>query len=302
MKKLMIALGIVMAAGIVTFLGAFAYTGFDTEKIPQMFKTIEDEDFIKQTAVIEAALTEIEIAADNYRVVFNTWENDYSELTYYVSEAYGTADIDYPGLHEASPAGKLSLSVYDKFVLLSWDRRNESLNITLNVPQSYAGDTFLKSINGGLLVSGLSAGGLQCVTTNGKINVGGSALDSLDIFAVNGGIAFDTCTVAGQLNITSTNADIRLSAVTAAETVVRTVNGKVETTGLNSGAIDISTTNGRVDIEIAGETSAYHIDIGTVNGSVTVNETRTKKIYSSPGSPNSLTLRTTNGDIRVKFI
>ena len=168
-------------------------------------------------------------------------------------------------------------SIDAKEISLSGGLAMRSTNGALTCKQVTAGgDVIGHTSNGSIIATDVQGGNIELRTTNGSVELTDiNALGSVRMSSSNGRLNAQNLTVATRLEITGTNGSITGTSISAEE-------------------IYLSSTNGRIAVQIEGVHEDFRIRSSTVNGS-----------NSLPGEKETgekaLEVRTMNGDIDVQF-
>ena len=153
-------------------------------------------------------------------------------------------------------------------------------------------------------------------STNGRVEVSGLAITDLQIETTNGSIELND--IAGNVDVQTSNGRIRVSGITGDEARFRTTNGGMELADItnhitgqttngritfNHGTIeqnvDLQSTNGRIEVQLAREPEHAAFDLRTTNSRTEIfgNNNSTQQFGDGRYE---VTLRTTNGRITVE--
>ncbi|HEX2985918.1 MAG TPA: DUF4097 family beta strand repeat-containing protein [Caproiciproducens sp.] len=146
--------------------------------------------------------------------------------------------------------------------------------ITVNVPEQYAGEVYLKTSNATISADDMqNITRLTCDTTNGKVG-----LSNIQAEAVN---------------VDTSNAHIELNQVKTSDLRAKSSNGSIQLTELTSPKIDLHTSNASIRGNICGREEDYSIHTDTSNSSCSPSD--------RSGGSKSLTADTSNADIHIEF-
>ena len=223
-------------------------------------------------------------------------------------------DIDSRNRHERT--------FLEKLLEMNWSMEPRvTVEYTVNIPQScILGKA--KTTNGAVTISG-TTGDTIAETTNGAVRIE-KAQGRILAKSTNGSIsAFD---ITGQIDAVTTNGKINcenISGIINAHTTngaidiqdshsirkVHTTNSSIDIklTGFLDCDMDVKTTNGSITLQTPREMNVY-LDMSTTNGSIeaegftiTISQLSKNHLTGTIGTPErSVTLRTTNGSIRLK--
>lgn len=194
----------------------------------------------------------------------------------------------------------------------------------LYLPIDWEGVLKIESTNGSLKLENRT--GLKRLTmesTNGSIILSNvEVVEYVELDITNGSLEVKRVNAGEYVTAETTNGTVRVDNVEAAEYVTaKTTNGEIKATNLVSEKLEIATTNGEItvnnatfnrikvhttnssiNVTIKGTKEDYSIEMDTVNGSVYLNDEKISKGTISTGKEKEITLTTTNGSVKLKFI
>ena len=139
------------------------------------------------------------------------------------------------------------------------------LKLEVSIPKDYEGDLSVSSVSGTLYISceSMELDKVNFSTTSGRINFEPISTSSLDVGSVSGRI--EGALTSGKLNAGGTSSSIAISGLTA-ESKVSTVSGKITVDVEYYDDLDLSSTSGRVEINLKTE-GDFYVDYSTTSGS-----------------------------------
>lgn len=147
-------------------------------------------------------------------------------------------------------------------------------HIEVGVPEGYAGEIYLNSSNGMILVSdALQVNKLTCDTSNGTVRLNNIHAETVIV---------DT-----------SNAQLDLTQVTASKVNASSSNGRITVKDLASPDVNLNTSNGSIKGNVVGAEQDYNIHTSTSNGNCSPSD--------HSGGTKDLTCDTSNGDIDLTF-
>jgi len=147
-------------------------------------------------------------------------------------------------------------------------------NVFVSVPENFEGPVIVRTTNGHIEATNLTAEKISLSTSNGSIQVKGAACRLLESYNSNGSLHFENVLASESFTVTDSNGSIRLEKLDCPEIHIKTSNGSVKGT-------------------IAGKESDYNIDFDTSNGS----GSRT----ADNGAEKNITVYSSNGSIDLEF-
>jgi len=237
----------------------------------------------------------------NQQVIIEPSETDELYIKYYDSERLyinvteGEQILEMESVNERFPFNFLYSIAY----VIS----PEYTKFYLYLPADTTYDIDLETDNGRITISDyLEAGTLSLETSNGEIrleNVTATGTISLD--TSNGRITLDNASSLENISMSTSNGRISLEDVTAERIDCDSLNGDVIGTNLVFADLDVSTSNGSVDISLSRAFADYYLKMSTVNGHYTLNNERTSQNAFNTSADNTIDLRTSNGNIAIDF-
>ncbi len=147
--------------------------------------------------------------------------------------------------------------------------------ITVGVPESYSGELYLDTSNGGISVDNMAhATKITCSSSNGGVVIRDTQAQDVAVDSSNGGIVLKGLTASGTVHVDTSNSGIAIQNLTAPD-------------------VALNTSNGSIIGNIIGKEEDYSITTSTSNGSCTP--------QSRSGGSKRLTADSSNADIRIQF-
>lgn len=158
------------------------------------------------------------------------------------------------------------------------DCKNGSITLK-NVSADYV---FAQTTNSTAVVEDVSAQRLRVETTNGNILLKNAAADSVDASTSNGKVELDD--------------------VSGADAVVKTSNGQIVFDNVDfNNRIEAQTSNSSIKAVFAGKNSDYSYDLKTSNADISLDGDKLGTKYKGGSGQIDVKLKTSNGDITVKY-
>ena len=283
-----VGLGLTIVGGVISGEGMGMMHGYDNYEMA--------DPYIAEATGIGT----IDLTVENRRVIVEPATDDQITITY-AESTYDTIDI-------SSAGGVISVtndvSHWLWFTWPSMMSTSQERTVTVYIPSALAVDLELETENGSLYVSDLpEVTTLDLTSTNGNIDVSNlPGLDALDAVTTNGEISLTNVAVTGTIDLLTANGTIDMDEVSAPTILANTSNGQVLGTGVTADDVTGHSVNGDVELEIHGELSDYYVKLGTVNGSMYIDDVKVTQNAYNTNLPNKLDLSTTNGSVRLNFV
>ncbi len=218
-----------------------------------------------------AAVSQIKyiyVDAENKQIEVKRGAGDEITMAYQTDKAQNYTFSTKDGVMKLVNRYHYGLNLFNFF---SWNNHN---HITVTVPQSFAGEVYLNSSNGSVLVNDMEqVSKLTCDTSNGSIRLNNVHADS---------VIADT-----------SNAQIELTQVTSPNVNANSSNGRITLKDLASPDVTLDTSNAAIKGNILGAEQDYNIHTSTSNGSCSPS--------SRSGGTKKLAATTSNGSIDLVF-
>ena len=286
-KKAVIAASIMIVAGIIIVISAFAVNGFRwpnvTVNLAHM--TSEPVNYIKKTVDIKDKFSSIEIkSASDVDVAVKKASGDTSYVEYY--------DCENLTHHVDISDGVLRITADDS--------RNAAFNVSIGVytgawpsvtvylaGTEYDDMTIVTSSGDVDMEYYLAMGNIDIETSSGDVIVKGANADALTVATSSGDILLDSIS-AKNARISANSGDVRIENMVLTDSVEKTSSGNI-----TSGSIKAKRINGRAssgDVMIR-DCDAFEINIMTNSGDVSIGIGSEMKY--------EYTTKTSSGDVNV---
>ena len=307
MKKWLIFSLVLIVAGAIMFCvqvgGAdWDFEKLDTEKVTEMNFTTQNNQEIQAEGVTKVS---VKIHSTKFKLTRSGTE---FSLRYYESDIY-TYDI---GLQEGTLRFHENRNGWKQFLRMFTGFKRSKLTTELVIPENYAGELDITCANGDLSLDGGAYDSLSMRTTNGSVNISNLTAAHVTAKSTNGAITLQnvrgeeitmetTNGVLSALTVTAdtlagktTNGEVTLSQSETKECTLKTTNGEIIVAASRADHLRADTTNGDVQVSLLGTLADYKIDGETSRHAFAGNQ-------PGNGSGKSVTVRTTNGDIRISI-
>ncbi len=287
-KKAVIVASVMIVAGIITIISAFAANGFSWPNVQINLKDMKSENiqYEKKTEYVKDAFKSIDIESS-------------SDIDVMVKKAEGDADYveyyDCAGLthHVDVKDGVLKITADDT--------RNSAFNISLGVSTVtwpsvtvYLAGTEYEDIK---IVTGsgdvdveyyLAVKNIDIVTSSGDIGITGANADSITVKASSGCIKLDSVATE-ELNLSANSGDLTLSDTVAADKAeFTTKSGDINSTNMKTESVVCNASSGDITLS---DSDAAVFTIETSSGDVSVDITSNKRF--------NYKTKTSSGDVDV---
>jgi hypothetical protein len=231
---------------------------------PSEFDTIEVDMINKAIRVFPSTTGEIE-------VVFYESEKNWVDID--TTDRVLKFDNDYERVFS-----------FFFFGWFNWSQNPDYTKFDLYLPLDVIFELDLETSNGAITISNLTeVAKLTLRSSNGELLIDNVAqIASIDAYTSNGRVTLRDAIVAGLAKL-------------------RTSNGKVIVDDCTLDELDVYTSNGEIDVTMAGSQANYHIEMTTSNGSKYLNDLEIAANSINAGQSKEVTLRTSNGPIRLTF-
>lgn len=195
------------------------------------------------------------------------------------------------------------------------------LEFKLILPKSFKGKLRFRNKNGGSYILGGGFTEIELATDNGKFEISDVACTSLVLKMQNGSATVKKLSASKSAELRCRNGNIRLESVTAPTVAVGCANASITAVDVTAKKIDLSTANGTVDASAInaddtrletsngkiltaplGTRNDFKLSAETLNGSISIDGTASKKISDVVGAPKKLAVKTGCGDIDIRFV
>lgn len=196
--------------------------------------------------------------------------------------------------------GSLTLSRVDErewYERISFFSTAAECTMIVAVPQGYAGSVILQTSNGGILAEETCAAGtLSLKTSNGSVVVRNQALDRLNVETSNAAVSLEQISCKGDIRAVTSNGRVIAQDLAGEEELsIKTSNANIALERVQAADFFVSTSNGSITGSIIGSEQDYAVSAKTSNGNLRVPEGR-------DGAPGELRVTTSNGNIELEFV
>lgn len=281
-KPLLIAAGILCAAGLALMAGAWVAGGFDIEALSTAGETWTKTE-TSCPAEAAQAHSRIAVRTQSGDVRIEPADGDAIELEYWTGNAQTVQVTDESGV--------LTVEVADVEAprhLIVFSPGAPDTTTVVRVPASFTGEIDVESDLGEVAASDLtglsrmqasSDGGsvvldavgaqhVQATSDVGDILLSGITADGIEARNTDGTVSVGGAT-ADKLDVTNENGDVLLGSVTAATLTCTNANGDVTSQELDIATATFRTSNGDMHLAYSGSARSYAIDAHTDNGDIT---------------------------------
>lgn len=162
---------------------------------------------------------------------------------------------------------------------LDLDTSNGNISLT-GVPE--LADVELTTSNGDIIISSLIANMIDLSTSNGKIEL----VDVESLSNIKGG---------------TSNGRIILENVKGSDIAFGTSNGRITADQIECDNLELSSSNGEVNVEVVGTNDDYKIRLATSNGDRVLNDIKVDQNNFNTDQTNYINIESSNGDVELKF-
>ncbi len=190
----------------------------------------------------------------------------------------------------------------------------------LILPKSFDGRLRFRNKNGGLYIKNCNFRDTDLHTLNGVLDLENAGCDELSLKMRNGRIELKKLTVKNGVSVKCANGYVKAEELTSAAFSVSgsnvtlnaadvktdkfdcsVDNGSFSVSAVDAQDIKLETSNGKIDLLAAGSRDDYRLSLETAHGSVAVDGTPGKNISDPAGADKKITVKTSNGDIDIRF-
>ena len=294
-KTMLKLASVLLVVGVALYFVGMA--AFASES-PAAGSKVTEITYVKEDYSVSAdGISQISVKTRNMPVTVTPYDGNEITLHYYTSK-------EDP--YEVSlENGVLTLKYkYDNlFSVGSWLKGSTIFNfmnntnpyVELVMPKAYADDLKLNTSNASIHVSGLTgAGDIRMETSNSSIDISDVTAAGIGAQTSNGSVTLANAVIAGVVDVKSSNGTIHAKKVAAKDRLtLNTSNARINVEQITSAAIELHSSNGSISGTVAGKRSDYTISSDTSNAD--------NSLGDGGKGPSSLTVNTSNGDIRVTF-
>lgn len=287
-KKTVIVAAVLIVAGIITIVSAFAVNGFRWPNVRLDLRNMKSDDihYEKKTEYIDKDFRKIDIeSASDIDVAVKKADGDTSYVEYY----------DCTGLthHIDVNDGVLKVTADDKrnkafYVSIGLDT-NEWPSVTVYLAGTAYDELKIVTGSGDVNVEYyLEMKNIDIAASSGDIRVSGANIDDITVEANSGYITLDSV-VAKNVKLSASSGDLTLDDVVISDKAeMKTNSGDIDSKNIKSKYIDISASSG--DVSLTGS-DADSFTIVTTSGDVSLDIDSVNKFYYK--------VKTSSGDVDV---
>lgn len=254
-----------------------------------------DEPFISGVRIINAKAEQVRkiiIRDRNMRLKIRGWSRDDIELQHPETER-----IRYDFTLKDGEMALIRQPMEFSFSLLLFKDSDPSMReVNLFVPHELAAEMDLRTSNARVDAKNFAIWGKASFTTsNAKMDFENIGAKDFVIKGSNGAIDLEKIQSKHGLTVTSSNGKIKLERVHAPDAVIlKTSNARISVEDVDTAALEMGTSNGRIEGKLPGRRSDYSIVSGTSNG-------KNNLPRQQEGGSKTLAAKTSNGRIEVSF-
>lgn len=189
------------------------------------------------------------------------------------------------------------------------------------LPRSFKGKLRFRNKNGGLYINDAEFSDVELSTANGKFDLcntschsfllkmsNGSvnvknmtAAESAAVKCANGNIRFESVK-APQLTISCSNAGLTAIDITSKKFDCSTSNGTIDASAVAADETKLETSNGKINAMFIGNRNDHRLCAETTHGAITIDGVPFKNISDVARTDKRINVKTSNGDIDVRFM
>ena len=266
-----------------------------TQQATSAEKMAADEPFVSGIRIINARADQVRrivIRDRNMRVNLRGWQRDDIEIRHPETE-----QIRYDFTLED---GVLSLTrqapeFLFNFLLFKSSQPNMR-EVNVFVPYELAAELDLRTSNAKLDVKNVACWGTATyATSNATIDLDNVGAKTMQVKGSNGSIKLEKIQVKHTLTATNANARIKAEKILAPEALtLKTSNGKITVEQITTDALELTSSNGKIEGVLPGRQSDYTIRSQTSNS-------KNSLPRQQDGGSKSLGVRTSNSRIDIRF-
>lgn len=288
-KQILKTAGLALAAGLLLFFAvaaAFALSGKAAELVYEKAAYTADA----------AGVEEVRVRVRNMAVQVTPSRGNEITLHYYTCEEDPYEVTLENGVLQLKYRNDILFSIKSWFSGISAVFGTADLRVEVMVPAAYAGMLRLDSSNARVSVSGLSQlGDLRIASSNAPIEVSDVSAALVSAQTSNGAVTLDRAAVSGAADLRSSNGMLTARQVSAKDSLrMETSNGRIALEEVSSASIELKSSNGAISGSVSGRRADYTISSDTSNGDDSLGD--------GGKGPFKLTVRTSNGNIDIRFI
>ncbi len=271
-KLIKISIFIIILGITLSIIGLVGFKG-DLEVVAQLY----NQDYLYESKDFSSTNNFEDISIDvlNRNLIFEQNDDNELKIIYFDSE---------DDFLKTSENGSSLIITNDAKLKIQRFPRWESIDIRdviISLPSNFSGNITTKSLNGSIKFEDINIlKAIKVSTTNGNLDlIQIDKLDSIDFHTTNGYARVIDATID----------DIKLS----------NVNGFHFVSDVIAKIIDITTTNGNIEVILNGNPSEYKVSTQTVNGKMYFNGKEVQNGTIQPTGIYEIKTETVNGKIKI---
>jgi len=265
-----------------------------------LFAAVSEEDFVYHELTYEAdEFVKFDFQFDNRDFIFRASENDEIKISYYTTEKDPVDVVENGNVLELVN----DIEWYNQ-VFIGWDffTNDDYYDVYVYLPTTSEYEVYLVNANGSVDIENLANfTDIFVGTSNGRITLENVVAESVDLVTSNGEVRLTSVVVTDNIAIITSNGRIYLTDVIADAISGISSNGKVIATAIDAEVISLSTSNGDIEVNLAGPKADYALNMSTSNGDMVYDGIETTSEHLNTGADKTVNLNTSNGDITVTF-
>lgn len=163
------------------------------------------------------------------------------------------------------------------------------------------GEAELVSSNGSIIVDDVYASEVKADTSNSEISFKNVKAEVIKIDNSNGKVEMSSCE-AEEYDVKTSNSKINAENIYGVSGELVTSNAAITLDGVDFlKELEVKTSNSNIDITLNGKSDDYKIKADTSNGNVYLDGKKQDKEYRDKSGDSSIVLKSSNGNIRIKY-
>lgn len=218
-----------------------------------------------------------------------------------------------------SENGALTVSQKSRNILLRLI--SGKIEFKLILPRAFKGKLRYRNNNGGMYIKDVDFSDIELATNNGKFEIDSTSCESFSLKVKNGSVNVKNLDARDGINIKCSNGNIKAEGLVCPAITVScsnaglsaadikskkmdcsTSNGSIDVSAVDAADIKLETSNGKINAMLLGSRSNYRLAAETSHGSITVDGVPGKNISEQTHAAKKLTVKTSNGDIDIRFL
>jgi hypothetical protein len=160
----------------------------------------------------------------------------------------------------------------------------------------------LATSNGNISLSGIpELQDVELSTSNGDIIINQLDANMIDLSTSNGKIELSDVISTTNINGKTSNGRIILDNVKGVDLDFGTSNGRITADLIECENLELSSSNGEVNVEVIGTNDDYKIRLATSNGDRVLNDIKVDQNNFNTDKSNYINIESSNGDVELKF-